>query len=229
MTRSIGFSTGALAFGDYRRGLKMVQSRQIRIVELSALRECELRPLVFDLDSVVPENVDYVSVHAPSALSELSEEEACALLRQVAARRWPIIVHPDVITEPPHWIGLGECLCIENMDKRKSIGRTVAELAPMFHKLPDAKFCFDIGHARQVDPTMVEAAGLLRRFGSRLKQVHMSEVNSQSRHDAISFSAMQAFRRVADLIPEEIPIILESVIPEEQIREQIQLAEAVFR
>jgi hypothetical protein len=127
------------------------------------------------------------------------------------------------------WRGFGEWLCIENMDKRKPVGRTVAELEPFFKEFPDASFCFDIGHARQVDPTMSEAALLLRRFGNRLKQIHMSEVNSRSKHDAISFTAVQAFRKVADLIPPGTPIILETVIPEDQIVEQLQLAASVFQ
>ncbi|MCI0723828.1 MAG: hypothetical protein L0338_33450 [Acidobacteria bacterium] len=227
--RPIGFSTGALAFGDYRRGLKMIQARRIRAVELSALREGELEPLLSDLDSLDLSDLDYVSFHAPSALEKVSEERATVMLRQLLPRRWPIILHPDVIKNRPLWSGFGEWLCIENMDKRKPIGRTVAELEPFFRDFPDASFCFDIGHARQVDPTMSEAALLLRRFADRLKQVHMSEVNSRSKHDAISFTAMQSFHKVADLIPPGIPIILETVIPEDQILEQLQLAAAVFR
>jgi hypothetical protein len=76
---------------------------------------------------------------------------------------------------------------------------------------------------------MSEAALLLRRFGHRLEQVHLSEVNSQSKHEAMSFTALRAFQKVADLIPPGIPIILETVIPEDQIVEQLHLAAAVFR
>jgi hypothetical protein len=228
VTQRIGFSTGALAFGDYQRGLKMIQAKRIRVVELSALREGELQPLLSNLDSLDLSSLDYVSVHAPSALETLSEVQATTMLRQLLPRHWPIIVHPDVMRTRSLWCGFGEWLCIENMDKRKRVGRTVAELEPFFNDFPDASFCFDIGHARQVDPTMSEAALLLRRFGRRLKQVHMSEVNSCSRHDAISFTAARSFHKVADLIPTGIPIILETVIPEDQILEQLRLAAAVF-
>lgn len=228
MTRPIGFSTGALAFSDYRRGLQMIQARRIRVVELSALREDELQPLLSGLDSLDFSNFDYVAFHAPSRLERVSEEQATAMLRRLLPRRWPIVLHPDAIKDRSLWNGFGEWLCIENMDKRKPVGRTVAELEPFFEAFPEASFCFDIGHARQVDPTMSEAALLLRRFRDRLKHVHMSEVNAKSKHDAISFTAMQSFRSVAELVPPQVPIVLETVVPEDQIVEQLQLAKAVF-
>jgi hypothetical protein len=228
MKRRIGFSTGALAFGDFRKGLDLVRQREIRTVELSALRDRELRPLLDALDELPLGGIDYISLHAPSRLEDLDEETVCSLLRQLIPRGWPIIVHPDVMRQPHLWQGFGAVLCIENMDKRKPVGRTVVELEPFFKQFPDATFCFDIGHARQVDPSMTQAALLLRRFGARLKQVHMSEVTSSSRHDALSLTALTAFREVAHLLPDEVPIILETVVPEGQIDKQVRLALSVF-
>jgi len=66
--------------------------------------------------------------------------------------------------------------------------------------LPRASLCFDIGHARQVDPTMSEAAAILQRYSARLRQLHVSEVNSQSKHDSLSFESILAFRRVSHLV-----------------------------
>ncbi len=116
----------------------MINRHNLDVVELSALRVGELRPL--------------------SGLG------------------FHILVHPDTLFNPGRWRELGDHLLIENMDKRKPIGRTVDELAGFFEDLPQAGFCFDIGHARQVDPSMTEAALLLHAFGSRLAEVHMSEV-----------------------------------------------------
>jgi hypothetical protein len=50
--RSIGFSTGALALGDFRRGLTLLAGRGVRAVELSALREAELPGLMAALDEL---------------------------------------------------------------------------------------------------------------------------------------------------------------------------------
>ncbi len=107
-------------------------------------------------------------------------------------------------------------LLIENMDKRKPIGRTATELETVFRVLPGARFCFDVGHARQVDPSMTESVLLLREFGHRLAEVHISEVNTSSRHDPISTSAVRAFQLVSRYIPEHTPIVIESLIDEGQ-------------
>jgi hypothetical protein len=146
------------------------------------------------------------------------------LLAQVAARKWPIIVHPDAMHTPAEWARLGDCLCIENMDKRKPIGQTAKSLAEIFKILPRASLCFDIGHARQVDPTMTEAWTMLRSFRERIAQLHVSEVNTQSRHDRLSLESVLAFQRVSHLIPVNVPVILESRVEEDEIDEEIQNA-----
>jgi hypothetical protein len=63
---------------------------------------------------------------------------------------------------------------------------------------------------------MTEARLILEKFGDRLSEVHISDVNTSSRHDALSLYAMSAFRSVANLIPESVPIVLETLIDEGQ-------------
>jgi hypothetical protein len=224
----IGFSTGALAAGDFRRALEMLADKKVNAVELSALRQNELAPLVGQLDQLDPSRFQYISFHAPSAMEQPFEQTALELLAQVAARKWPIIVHPDAMHTPLAWASLGDCLCIENMDKRKPIGQTAEDLARIFETLPNASLCFDIGHARQVDPTMMEAWSILQSFRGRIKQLHVSEVNTQSKHDPISLESVLAFQRVAHLLPADVPIILESRVEESEINEEIQNALAAL-
>ena len=228
MTRLIGYSTGALAKGDFPRALDMLRRRGIGVVELSALRDTELIPLLGALDGLDLSFTSYLSFHAPSRFETLSEVEIANYFRRLLPRRWPIIIHPDAIIDPRIWEGFGEWLCIENMDKRKPVGRTVEELRKIFRAFPEASLCFDIGHARQVDPTMGQATLILQSFGDRLKQVHMSEVNSRNGHDPLSVTAIIAFRKVAHLIPRGTPIILETVIPESMIDTQIAAAETAL-
>jgi sugar phosphate isomerase/epimerase len=152
------------------------------------------------------------------------EPLAVELLLQVAARKWPIIVHPNAMYNPSEWLRLGNCLCIENMDKRKPIGQTAKDLAEIFETVPDASFCFDIGHARQVDPTMSEASAILHRFRDRIRQLHVSEVNTQSKHDPLSFESILAFHKVSHLVPADVPVILESKVQESEINGEIESA-----
>ena len=222
--KSIGFSTGALARNDFRRALQMLADKDVNAVELSALRQDELIPLVEQLGRLDLGRYKYISFHAPSALEESFEPIALGLLKDVAARKWPIIVHPDAMHTPREWARLGDCLCIENMDKRKPVGQTAKDLARIFEMLPNASLCFDIGHACQVDPTMSEAWAILQRFGDRIKQLHVSEVNTQSKHDPLSLEAILAFQKVSHLVPADVPIILESRVEESEINEEIQSA-----
>jgi len=222
--KTIGFSTGALARDNFKQALRMLADKPVNAIELSALRQVELAPLVEQLQDIDLRRYAYIAFHAPSLIDAPAECEVLRLLDRVAALEWPIIVHPDVMQTPSNWAHLGGLLCIENMDKRKPIGQTASDLGMIFDGLPNATFCFDVGHARQVDPTMSGATAILQQFGTRLRQLHVSEVNTQSKHDPLSFESILAFHRVSHLIPPEIPIILESRVGEEEIVEEVTKA-----
>jgi len=219
--RPIGFSTGALALADFRRGVSILREKHIRTVELSALRQEELAPLIESLETLDLSGFTYVSVHAPSRLDVPNEREAVTLLQRVLQFQRPIIIHPDVMNDLDLWKRFGSLLLVENMDKRKPIGRTASELASIFRELPNASFCFDLGHARQVDPTMSEATLILEKHASRLIQLHVSDVNTRSTHERLTEGAINAFSRISHLIPEEVPVILETPVSIDEIEPEI--------
>jgi hypothetical protein len=219
--RPIGFSTGALAYADFRSGLAMIQPTVCQAVELSALRQAELLPLLESLGSLDLIGYEYISIHAPSHFDATWEAVIWDHLREELWRNWPIVVHPDALFDFSLWREFGNLLCVENMDKRKPIGRTARELDSVFGQLPDASLCFDIGHARQCDPTMTEAYLILREFGSKLRQVHVSEVNTRSKHDPLSYASILAYQEVAHLIPANVPLILETPVAADQIEAEI--------
>lgn len=219
--RPVGFSTGALAYADFRRGLAMTRAAACAVVELSALRQAELFPLLESLKSLDLTGFDYISIHAPSQFEPTWEAVAWDRLREECWRNWPIVVHPDALSDFSIWREFGALLCVENMDKRKPIGRTARELGWIFEQLPEASLCFDIGHARQCDPTMTEAYLILREFGSKLRQVHVSEVNTRSKHDPLSYASILACQDVAHLIPANVPLILETPVSSDQIESEI--------
>jgi hypothetical protein len=224
----IGFSTGALAFSDVRRALRLLEDIPVEAIELSAIREGELIPLLNSLDSLDLGRFQYISLHAPSSFSPQAEASIFMALYNNRHRGWPIIIHPDTIRHFPDWRLLGDLVCIENMDKRKPIGRSVRELEALFTELPEASFCFDIGHARQIDSSMTEAYLILKKFGNRLRQVHVSEVNTSSKHDRLSFVGMLDFREVAHLIPAHVPLIIESIVEPAQILPEMRRVQEVF-
>jgi hypothetical protein len=224
--RLIGFSTGALAKGDFRRALNIIYEHRIDVVEFSALRLEELAPLLDFLVELPASTFSFASIHAPSKFPREAEQSVVSQLMRAVALGYPVIVHPDVIYTPALWARTGHQLLIENMDKRKPIGRTLPEMFAAYEHLPEAGFCFDVGHARQIDPSMAEASALLRGLSDRLRQVHISEVNTASRHDPISLNAVDAFQRVARYIPDHVPIILETLIDVGQSTVEAEVARA---
>jgi hypothetical protein len=222
----IGFSTGALAFADFRRGLGMLQEEGVEAVELSALRMPEWFPLLDALGTLDLSSFRYVSIHLPSRMC-VDEERAVAESLRHVPRNCPLILHPDAVSDFGLWRELQDRLCIENMDSRKPIGRTEGELDGIFDQLPNARLCFDIGHAWHVDPTMNVAYGILKCYRDRIVQVHVSEVNSRSRHDVLSYSTMQAFRDVAHMVP-RVPLILETPVSQHDMCQEMNKARFAF-
>jgi hypothetical protein len=224
----IGFSTGALAKSDWRRGLEQIRNARLKGIELSALRFQEFEPLVSATEEIDVSMFEYVSVHLPSRYMAADESLVIRLAERIAARGWPLILHPDVVTDWVGWRALGSSICVENMDKRKPNGGTADQLDAAFGHLPDAMFCFDYGHARQVDPTMSHASELLGRFGDRLRQIHFSDVDSSNHHRQLNRPALDAFSRIQAALPKLVPVILETPATSEEISEQIELARAFF-
>jgi hypothetical protein len=227
--RTIGFSTGALAFGDFRIALEMLRDKKVNAIELSALKMEELKPLIQSIDQIDLSPYTHISFHAPTDFDESIESRVISYLHTITERGWPITIHPDMIFNPDLWLSFGSLLCIENMDKRKLQGRYYSELFSVFKKLPEATFCFDFGHARQVDPTMSEAVLLLERFRSRLRQMHLSDVSSKSHHCRMNAITTAALNYVSNFIPENLPIILEIPVLEKEINDEVDIVLKQFK
>jgi hypothetical protein len=71
------------------------------------------------------------------------------------------------------------------------------------------------------------APAILRRFRDRIGQLHVSEVNTENRHDRLSLEIL-AFQKVCQLVPPDVPMILESRVDESEINEEIRSALAAL-
>lgn len=207
-----GFSTGALERDDYRTALNWLCEHDVDTVEISALRFAELKPLICDLDRLSTDHFRYVSFHAPSSFEPEQEEEVVDLLGAVFQRGWNIVVHPDVIRKPDLWQRFGRNLLIENMDRRKLSGRTVRELELVFAKLPEARMCLDVAHARQLDTTLTLLFELISHFRDKIAEIHISELDSRCRHVPMSCHAVDDYRSLTWLKLISVPVIIESML-----------------
>lgn len=217
----IGFSTGAIAFHDFENALRLLEPTSANAVELSALRAAELPGLMAALPRLLGalrQRYQYVSFHAPTDFG--AERTLVEQLKPVAKIDMNIIVHPDTIQDVAMWRQLGSRLCLENMDSRKMDGRTAEELRSFFSELPEARLCFDIAHAREVDPTMIEARRIVDEFKDRIAQIHLSEIDDKGKHFAMSIAAKRAYEPFA-MVMSQVPVILESVVGNDEIVPEI--------
>ena len=226
--RPTGFSTGALAKGDFQTALKWLEATDTDAIELSALREEELPELLQAIDGLNLGRFCYKSIHAPKEFGRLSEHEAVDMLLPFAKKGFRIILHPDAIHDPKAWTTLGDALCIENMDMRKRTGRTVRELRSIFEQLPESKLCLDLGHARQVDPSMAVAFHLMHAFGDRLEEIHASEVDTGGNHVRMSRPCIEAFNQLSRHIKDNVAIIIESQVLQDGLNDEIASTRELF-
>ena len=180
--------------------------------ELAALSEGELPGLEEYLASRPELPFEYLSVHAPVKHLRMPEAELVRRLTRIAPLVDGIVVHPDAMDDPRAYRSLGSCLVLENMDARKAIGRTVAELAPYFAALPEAGFCLDVAHVLSVDPTMETGERLLDAFAGRLRHLHVSSVDARCRHLPLTVEHETRYAQLLRRCP-DVPWILEAPLP----------------
>jgi hypothetical protein len=207
----IGASTGYMA--DLRGSWEPLVEEACQVssfaVELAALSEPELEPLVDYLAEMPSLPFRYLSVHAPTKHRTLSEREYVEVLAGLPAFVDAIVVHPDQIEDPALYRRLGARLVIENMDARKDSGRFGDELEALFAELPEAGFCFDIAHAWTVDPEMEVGTDLLDRFAGRLRHVHLSSIDEHERHVSLRADHESLFEPLLDRC-RDVPWLLEA-------------------
>jgi hypothetical protein len=208
---TLGCSTGYMheRRGDWPGLVRAAAAQCPLAVELAALAEPELPGLVRFLETGPSLPFFFVSVHAPSKQRRIPEVDLVAMLSRLPSSVDAVVLHPDAIGDASLYRALGRTLAIENMDVRKSDGRVVDELSPLFAELPEAGLCFDVAHARSVDPSMAEGARILDAFGDRLRHVHLSSLDEECHHVPLTEEDESAFAPLLDRC-RDVPWILEA-------------------
>jgi hypothetical protein len=177
--------------------------------ELSALSEPELPALVEYLSSDDALPFLFVSIHGPTKKRKLSEPDLVNILADLQTKADVVVLHPDAMHDLARYRPLGTFLAIENMDSRKDTGQTVEQLEPIMAELPDARLCFDVAHAKDIDPTMDEGTRMLDRWRDRLSHVHVSSLDAARHHIPLMPEDEMLFAPVLDRC-RDVPWILEA-------------------
>lgn len=220
MSRPVGFSTGTLYPNDPDLSIQSCLELGADAIEVSALRLRELGPVARTMGNPLLDQFRWVSIHAPSRFAPDEEAEVARQFRSLAGHRHAVIVHPDTIVRPEAWQPLGNLLVLENMDRRKTVGRYASEFVSLFQMLPRARLCLDLAHVRQIDPSLVEAYRFVKEFGERLVELHISEVSAASRHAPLSLHSESHLQEFIRFLPPSTPVIIEAPLTEaERVRE----------
>jgi hypothetical protein len=208
---TVGWSTGFLTAdrGDWPTLARQAAIQSTLAAELSALSEPELPGLVDYLAANSELPFLFLSIHGPSKQREMPEAELVDTLLQLRARADVVVLHPDAMHDLTQYARLGSFLAVENMDSRKDLGQTVEQLEPIMERLPDARLCFDVAHAKAVDPTMAEGERILDRWGDRLSHVHVSSLDAGSHHVPLTPEDEELFAPLLDRC-RDVPWILEA-------------------
>lgn len=75
---------------------------------------------------------------------------------------------------------------------------------------------------------MTVAIEMLKRFGRRLRQLHVSDVGTFGEHRPIGYLTRLSFQVVAKMIPEDVPIIIESIVGQEAMAREVQTTREIF-
>jgi sugar phosphate isomerase/epimerase len=181
-----------------------VRAEGWRCVELTAAFDDELDALLAHLEAE-PDALagfDRVSLHAPV----LPPDPAATLARLPAG--FDAILHPNAYEDAT---ALGARAVFENMDVQKPFGRTVADLASVVARHPEAGFCLDVAHVWTNDPSLALGHELLDAFGGRLRQLHISGIAPDGTHRPTTAADLRLYEPLLDRC-RRVPWLLEAVL-----------------
>lgn len=67
---------------------------------------------------------------------------------------------------------------------------------------------------------MISAMLMLRELGPRLRQLHVSDVGPRGEHLPLGATARHVFTQLVPYVPDDCPLIIESVVPAEMIERE---------
>ena len=194
---NIGFTSGELDMDNIDNAAKIALESGLDTIELSCLKIPELHNALRRFKNIEFDKFKHISFHCPSHVTEYEEEYIFMVVKEFIKRHdWNIVVHPYIVHRYDLWRTLGNKILIENMYNKYKIWHTADQLQVLFNELPEASFCLDIGHVKQVDYTLNEMKTLCTVFKDRLKEIHVSEVEVNGHHAPLNESTIIVLREL---------------------------------
>jgi len=222
--QQMGFSTGSLyrAMDTYsQEAIKKIGGLSTDAIEVM----CAHAEDIDRLPAMIPWLTDFKtkSVHLPVNLRYQNTSQVRQLLGRTSAFYHAIgaslaVLHPDLVDDWSVFDDSPMNIAIENMDCRKNSFQFTDDLSEAFTKHPRLLFVLDLNHCFSNDPSMALADELMRLFGDRLAEVHISGFDGK--YHSPLFRANQP--QILDHLPEtDCPIIIESPCDFDELAQEI--------
>ena len=162
----------------------------------SSCRRCRRTSsgLVAFLRRAPPLPFRFVSVHGPSKDRRMSDDELVSLLGAAARARVGDRHAPRRDGRPRALPAPRPPAVHREHGRAQAPGQYGRRAAALLRRAARrAGFCFDVAHARAVDPSLEVARELLSRFSLRLSHVHLSSLDAEQHHVPLTDADQEAF------------------------------------
>ncbi len=207
----IGFSTGCLYKSHDRLSpstIKLFRKAGCNAIEVMFYSTSNTSKFL-KLKKSDFEGFEYISVHAPIYRNGEKDKylKALGAICEIHSKIDfdTVVLHPDSFDDFGIFKSFNLPFAVENMDKHKNSCKDAKDLKRVFEKF-DVPMVFDINHCLSNDSSLKLAGDLLRTFHSRIKEIHLSGLDTF--HDPL-FKTKQEM--IMDAIPDiGCPVIIES-------------------
>lgn len=225
MDIKLGFSTGAL----HKTGLTMKEKiRAIKdvgcnAIELSALKFEEFES--YGLEKLCAEDLecfDFVSMHASKCgygWNKNTKKVFDKIDNVNNIRKLDVVVfHSSNVINFDVFNNQNFVVAFENMEKRGKFGTTPKDIEEVLTQNEKFRMVLDISHAFVLDPTLNLAQDFYSKFKDKIAEIHLSG-HIYFHEPLFKTKQVDIIKLIQDF---NIPIIIESVITEKEIRKEYE-------
>ena len=217
MERIISFSLGNIwrwsDSPDRSKLIRYLKTLDISGVEIVFPTEQELNAFhLSGIDAQWLSGLPYTTIHAPFNLfsSHASEETILNQLNIISelyekTHAKSVVFHPASCEKLAPLKDRDFHVTVENLPPGRHTG--IPELHRIFNEYPEFSFCLDISHAYLW--SKYETARLIRKFGSRLSQIHLSGTYRRKSHQSLQSVSRDFLQTIEDIKHLDVPLVVE--------------------
>lgn len=222
----LGFNTGKLNNLSVIEKINLFKEIGCNAIEFSVINFNDFDLIKKDIAKINPNDFSYRSLHGALKIGEekimyRDDQFSRDILKKTqwlceALKIELVVMHPDRVEDWSVFKNYNIPIAVENMDRNKTMGKTVGDLKNIFSNL-GVPMVLDVNHCYTIDKTMGLTKEFSDAFAARIKEIHLSGF--------VNYHEMLAKTKQIEIIEsipnKNLPIIIESacITPDEFRRE----------